>query len=356
MYEIDEDFIHYRILLGNLYNTAVMYKLPTFHTLPLTGTTEPFKTGEIVKQGTVIGPDMCCAGAEKVNFVGEQSIMRVGNVDIGILGYIDDILGIGDSNQARKTIRCLRELEIRKKYTFGMEKTKWMVIPAGKEEIEEILEKIGQGTVERTDLYKYLGLLINEGGNLLSHIENKRKECQSELVAIMTIASQYNLGPMHLTVTLFLFEICIITSILYHLEAWAGMTKEELEKLESLQKDLLCQICQLPKSTSYLGLLHETGMWSMEMRLSYRRLLLYHNIMKSDDKRLVKKIVKQQREEEDFFYSEVKNTADSLEIDLDRMVESDKETVKVLIRRKIKKEMEKKIEGAITTTNKLRFI
>ena len=52
---------------------------------------------------------------------------------------------------------------------------------------------------------------------------------------------------------------------------------------------------EVPKSTPYLPLLLETGMWTMEARINYKKLMLYHNIMNSDDNRLLKHIVMEQK-------------------------------------------------------------
>ena len=52
--------------------------------------------------------------------------------------YVDDILGGDKAEEARRVIRKMRQLEIEKKYTFGLDKTKYMVIETGREVEEEI--------------------------------------------------------------------------------------------------------------------------------------------------------------------------------------------------------------------------
>ena len=58
----------------------------------------------------------------------------------GILGYVYDILGGEKAEAVRKVIRKTRQLEIQKKYTFGLDKTKYMVEETGTEKKEEIKE------------------------------------------------------------------------------------------------------------------------------------------------------------------------------------------------------------------------
>ena len=45
-----------------------------------------------------------------------------------------------------------------------------MIVITGKEEVEQIQEKVQQGTVLETDKYKYLVMVINTGGDLKDHI------------------------------------------------------------------------------------------------------------------------------------------------------------------------------------------
>ena len=47
----------------------------------------------------------------------------------------------------------------------------------------------------------------------------------------------------------------------------------------------------LPISTSYIGLLMETGTWPANQRIQYTTMMLYHNIMNSDNKRVARKIL-----------------------------------------------------------------
>ena len=64
----------------------------------------------------------------------------------------------------------------------------------------------------------------------------------------------------------------------------------------------------VPKSTPYMGMLMETGTWTMEARVYYKKLMLYHNIKNSEDERIIKQILKVQEEEvrKSTWYADVK--------------------------------------------------
>ena len=48
------------------------------------GMTEKLNVGEVVKQGTVLGPTLCCVSTDQINSVGESQERSVGRELIGI--------------------------------------------------------------------------------------------------------------------------------------------------------------------------------------------------------------------------------------------------------------------------------
>ena len=65
------------------------------------------------------------------------------------------------------------------------------------------------------------------------------------------------------------YYCCILPSLLYDLEGWNRLSKNEIKKLESIQLKSLCSLIGLPKSTPYIGLLSEVGIWTIEERMKY---------------------------------------------------------------------------------------
>ena len=135
------------------------------------------------------------------------------------------------------------------------------------------------------------------------------------------------------------------------------MSKNEIKKLESIQLKSLCSLIGLPKSTPYIGLLSEVGIWTIEERMKYRKLMLYHNLINSDDKRLARNIVLGQREEgeKDSFYDTVKEMASSLSINVECIDSMKKSELKKKIKTQIEKKMVDKVNSQLHM-KKLRFI
>ena len=68
-----------------------------------------------------------------------------------------------------------------------------------------------------------------------------------------------------------------------------------MERIEKLQGKMLKRLMGLPKSTPTWGILKETGMWTLEMRIRYHRMLLYQCLRNADMERLGREIVDTQR-------------------------------------------------------------
>ena len=87
-------------------------------------------------------------------------------------------------------------------------------------------------------------------------------------------------------------------SVLDSVEVIPELSNGEIKELENMQKKILFRLVEVPVSTPYMGILMETGVWTMEARVAYRKLMLYHHIKHSEEERVIKQIVKIQEEEE----------------------------------------------------------
>ena len=126
------------------------------------GKTSSITVVEVVKQGTIFGPIMCCASTSRVNEIQETVKYQCGKVEIGMSVFMDDIAEVGTADKIRKGIQNCRSMKIEKKMIYGLKKTKYMVIKTWKEPKEVIEERVKEGVVQETDIYKYLGMVFNK--------------------------------------------------------------------------------------------------------------------------------------------------------------------------------------------------
>ena len=106
-----------------------------------------------------------------------------------------------------------------------------MIIRTGREKDEIIAESVKNGVVQKVFEYKYLGLRVNQDGNLILHLEKKGGQIKGQVSALKSLASYYNVGPEFVKLRLTLYELCLVPSILYNLEGWNKITKAELKNL-----------------------------------------------------------------------------------------------------------------------------
>ena len=63
----------------------------------------------------------------------------------------------------------------------------------------------------------------------------------------------------------------VMPAYLYGLEAWGKIDKNEINEMEKIQGRALKRIFNLPISTSYIGLIMETGTWPANQRIQYSK-------------------------------------------------------------------------------------
>ena len=131
----------------NLQDIQMMYKMNEDTGLivetPL-GRTGRVAVGEIVKQGTVLGPQLCCVETDQINKIGENQEKMVGDQMVGILVFVDDVMRAGGAEEIRRAIRNFAAMETLKKFTYGLKKTNYMIIKTGREKDEEVVESVKQ--------------------------------------------------------------------------------------------------------------------------------------------------------------------------------------------------------------------
>ena len=182
------------------------------------GQTESIIIKEIVKQGSIFGPIMCCATTSRVNNTGETVQYSYGKNDFGMSVYLDDIVAAGEIAKIRKRIRNCAKIEEEKKIRYGLKKnTKYMMVKTGKEREEIVQEKVK--SVQKTEAYHYLGITINEEGNLEEHMKVIARKCEAIGRKIDAIGAKNQVGKEEIKAKLKLFGTCLMAALTYGMEA-----------------------------------------------------------------------------------------------------------------------------------------
>ena len=165
-------------------------------------------------------------------------------------------------------------------------------------------------------------------------------------MGIYTVAARLNLA-----------EIVVILSITYNIEAFPVITVKEMKELESVQLTIITNVLELPQSTPYYALLMEIGWWTMEGRIAYAKLMLYHNIMRSDKRRVLKNLLKEQEKEEreTTWLAGIRWEMKKYDINL-KVEDTLKSTWKREVKMKINEVMGREIRQKCCNSKKARFV
>ena len=321
------------------------------------GYTQEIIAKEIVRQGTIFGPVFCCASTAQINEIGEKVVEKCGNTDVGILVFMDDInTTTSQVNNIKNTIKNCRLMEIEKKYTFGMKKTKYMVIDE-KELKENIDTKLEKGIVQRISEYKYVGLYINEKGDLKLHKQKMEERAMNSYKELIAMGCVKEVGGEFLRIRLILFVKCWMPAVTHGLHAWSLLTDKDIMDVEQLQGRYLKKICEVPVSTPSAGLYMELGIWPATEWIQYLSAMLYHELMKGDDNRVSSKIVKEQSKKDMkcSLPQRVKSIMKYVNYDMEDIHNLKKSTWKRMVKRAMKEKIDARLKESMLNKTKSRF-
>ena len=264
------------------------------------GETQPIRLNNIVRQGTVSGPDICCSSTGRVNQMGRSLNTMYGPyIEIGAPVYVDDISIASGVTTANDLIYNCSLLEERKKMTVNTEpdKSGCLCIKSGGDQPEDVLTMtVKNGWINRLKEYQLLGTWMNEEGNYSTSVMKMGKRIPLMSISTKQVANSYTIGGYAMEARMNLVEVVCMPGLLHGSEAVPNLD-EEMQEIEKVQHKLLCDVMGLPLSTPYMPLLMEMGMWTMNYRIQYRKMMLYHNLIHSDSERMARRMIIYQREE-----------------------------------------------------------
>ena len=131
------------------------------------------------------------------------------------------------------------------------------------------------------------------------------------------------------------------------------------DRLEVIQGKVLKGIFGLPKSTPYWGILCKLNILPIKLLITYRKLMLYHNMINSDNKRVSKQVIQQQEKlkHDKCWFGNTRDDAEKIGIHLKEQLVKDvtKSSWKKVVKDAVGIAFENQINQE-KTRRKLRFI
>ena len=107
---------------------------------------------------------------------------------------------------------------------------------------------VGDYQMEGVENEKYLGDIIAADGSNQTNIEKRKSKGVGVVSQIMTILEDTCFGPYFFQVAVVLRESLLVNGILTNAESWYGLTKSDIEQLESVDEMLLRRILEVPST------------------------------------------------------------------------------------------------------------
>jgi hypothetical protein len=258
---------------------------------------------DVVMQGSVWGSLKCTTTMDTLNKISLSDVSLQykykgdANIPIGILGMVDDTLGISlCGKEAIRKNAVMNSFMETQRLTLSKEKS--VVLHYGKKcALPCPTLKVHKEDMKKEVSTKYLGNILSTSGGLSKNIEDRRNKGWGKISTIMGILSEVDMGVHQLEAGLRLREAILISSLLYSSEAWSGVTEKHISRLEVVDSALLKRLtgshAKCPSEFHHL----ETGTWKLRHHLTYLRLMYHHHILTREDDETIKKIYFKQKEE-----------------------------------------------------------
>ena len=134
---------------------------------------------------------------------------------------------------------------------------------------------------------KYLGDIISIDGTNVKNVESRKAKASGAVKQILSILDEICLGPFYFEIAMVLRNSLLVNSLLTNSEAWYGLTKQDIDTLESADLLLLRRIFEVPFSCPKEMFYLETGCLPLSYIIIIRRLLFYHSILHEDPNSLI---------------------------------------------------------------------
>ena len=313
------------------------------------GLTERIDLPEIVQQGGSWGPIECSVSIDKIGREckrrNEYIYYYKNKAEVLPLAMVNDLLAVahcGIMSVALNTF-IVTHIEMKKLRLHTPDKSgksKCHKIHVGKKNMFCPKLLIHGTEMESVASDTYLGDIISADGSNKLNIESRVKRGLGKVAEIMSMIQTLTAGKHYFKVALLLRDSLFISSLLFNSEVWYRISKSELNKLETLDRQLLRRICSLPNSVPSAALYLETGAVRIGTLIKARRVMYLHYLVNLPKTEMLGKFFALQwrdSKEYDWCYQVKKDLFDfNLDLDISEIKKKSVFSWKFLVKRKVK--------------------
>jgi hypothetical protein len=248
------------------------------------GLTQRKEVNEVIMQGGIFGGLQC---ALQTDLLGKECL-ETGNstykykesLDIPPLGYIDDVAGMSQCNVDSIKLNVKTEETIKSK-KLKLNEEKCHIMHIGKQKLCPHLQ-INKTEMKHVQYDKYLGQYVASNGSNEKNIDDKYSKGIGMSCQVHCLLSELSLGNYYFHIGLLLRDTNIVNVILFGSEALYGVTKKQINILESVDLNFMRKLFNANLNTAKEAFYLETGKLPIKFILINRRLMFWRHILNSN--------------------------------------------------------------------------
>ena len=137
---------------------------------------------------------------------------------------------------------------------------------------------------------KYLGDILSSDGKNDMNIQNRVAKGIGNVTKVMNMLEKVTLGSHYFETAMLLRNSIVISALLTNAESWHGITIQQVNKLESVDKLLLRKILKTPVSTPSESLYLELGILRIGTIIKARRINFLHYLLNRKETEMIYQI------------------------------------------------------------------
>ena len=260
------------------------------------GMSKSISCPRIVKQGTVLGPDLCSTSTAEVVDNKVVSGGHVGQVKVKAVVYVDDTTDV--NVEINNTVTSHNDIYFfSKKKKASLHPDKCFILPINYKATDSVPSLFVDGVkLSAVSENKHLGDIFNTKGDYLSLVKDRKKKGEGIIITSLALSSEMIVGKHYLITMVLLYRSVYLYSILCNSQVWSHMIKKEEDILAESQMNYLKRMLKLPSSASNTGILLELGVLPIKYEIHKRKLSFLWHIASLEDSDPVKHMYHTQKE------------------------------------------------------------
>ena len=154
--------------------------------------------------------------------------------------------------------------------------------------------KVNGHTMKAVDSDTYLGDIISNDGKNNKNIQDRVSKGMGLVSQIFDVLKNLSLGKYYFSIALTLREAILINGMLFNCEVWYGLTRNQIERLESIDILFLRKLFNVTFSCPTEALFLETGCLPLRFIIASRRLNYLHNLASRQPSEMLSKFFQAQ--------------------------------------------------------------